>query len=177
MSASAKEPDVDRKLTSADKSHSAVLIAEDDEHMRVLLTGMVRDLGFPRAVEAASIRAALDKLGLCEISLALVDLGLGEEDGLALITALRVHPDRRIREMPIVVVSRTATEARILEAMKAGADGYIAKPFNTLTFHRQVSLAVVKRALSHAPEPRAPQGAILDTIRDAGRDLSLVDID
>lgn len=134
-------------------NNGVALIVEDDEHMRALLASMLRDLGFSRAIEAASAHDALQALASNAIAIALVDLCLAGEDGLSLISAIRAHPSAETRALPIVVVSRAATEASVVAATDAGADGFIAKPLSTATFHRQVSLAFVKRSLT---KPRPP---------------------
>lgn len=153
----------------------AVLVVEDDEHMRALLATMARQLGFQRAVEAASIAEALQRLEYEAIDMALIDLGLGGDDGMALIVAIRAHAREKLRALPIVVVSRSATEARILEAIKAGADGFIAKPLSMASFHRQVSLAFVKRTLSQRLLPEAPRPSPLAAMRS--EPVSFVEID
>ena len=144
-----------------------------------LLTSMVWRLGFEGIAKAHSTQEALDILEFDAIGLALVDLGLGDEDGGTLISAMREHKRECIRSLPIVVVSQTTTRTRILEAIKAGADGFIAKPLSFEAFYRLVSLAAVKRALPPRPAPapeRRPQD-ILDAVRAMSSDADILEID
>lgn len=125
------------------------LIVEDDEHMRALLASMVRELGFTHIVCASVVAQARQALACNDIGLALVDLCLGAEDGCDLIQFIR-NTERDRARLPIVVVSHAATQSRILAALDAGADGFIAKPLSIATFQRQVALARSKSARSKA---------------------------
>jgi two-component system KDP operon response regulator KdpE len=91
--------------------------------------------------------------------LAIVDLGLPDIDGVEVI--------RRIRKwspMPIVVLSARAREQAKVEALDAGADDYVTKPFGVGEL-----LARVRAALRHAA--RAPSGKELLVLGDASIDL------
>lgn len=158
----------------ANKRLGAVLIVEDDEHMRALLASMARQLGFNNVAEAASVAVALHVLQYGLFDAALIDLGLGGDDGMALIAAIRTHTRDQVRNLPVVVVSRSATEVRIREAVLAGADGFIAKPLSTASFHRQVSLACVKRTLSQSEPPPVARPSALEAMRAPA---CVVDID
>jgi two-component system, chemotaxis family, chemotaxis protein CheY len=133
----------------------AALVVEDDEHVRALIASLARQFGFERVVEVATLGEALDRLDLDPFALALIDLALGAEDGGQLIYAIRTHQRLRVRSLPVVVVSRCTDEGRVLGALKAGADGFVAKPITIASFCRQVSTAMAKRA----DPSRAGQGA------------------
>jgi len=80
-------------------------------------------------------------------SMILLDVMMPEIDGLTLLRWLREHSDQT--RIPIHVVSAKSTPADQKAALKAGADGFLAKPF-TFDELRQVILA-------HLPLP--PQGS------------------
>ncbi len=91
-------------------------------------------------------RGAIDA-GTLKPDLAIVDLGLPDIDGVEVI--------RRIRKwspMPIIVLSARAREQSKVEALDAGADDYVTKPFGVGEL-----LARVRVALRHAV--RAPSGS------------------
>ena len=100
-----------------------VLVVEDEPEIRRLLQSSLAAEGF-RVVESASgERGAIDA-GSQKPDLAIVDLGLPDMDGVELI--------RRIRgwsAMPILVLTARAQERSKIEALDAGADDYITKPF------------------------------------------------
>jgi two-component system KDP operon response regulator KdpE len=100
-----------------------VLVVEDD---RSLVRALARNLnvrGYKVDVAtdgATAVMRAADK----KPDLVIVDLGLPELDGLEVIRSLRGWA-----EMPIIVLSARGSEADKIQALDAGADDYVAKPF------------------------------------------------
>lgn len=99
-----------------------VLVVEDDDHLRIMLTVA---LGEHHTVTTASSgHQAFEIASQSELDLVLLDLGLPDIDGSALIPMLR-----SITRAPIIVISARGTEAQKIEALDAGADDYVTKPF------------------------------------------------
>jgi len=118
---------------------ASVLVVEDEPEIRRILRGALESEGY-RVVEAASGRRGSLDAGSHKPDLAIVDLGLPDFDGVEVI--------RRIREwspMPIVVLSARIQERSKIEALDAGADDYVTKPFGVGEL-----LARVRVALRHA---------------------------
>jgi two-component system KDP operon response regulator KdpE len=100
-----------------------VLVVEDEPEIRRLLQSSLAAEGY-RVVEAASgERGAIDA-GSQKPDLAIVDLGLPDVDGVELIRRIRVWS-----AMPILVLTARAQERSKIEALDAGADDYVTKPF------------------------------------------------
>lgn len=98
----------------------AVLIVEDDEAIgSQLAKGLARAGCTPRVVRTGA--AALADTGA---GLLLLDLGLPDIDGVALCRRVR-----RRSAVPIIVVTARGAQADRVEALDAGADDYIVKPF------------------------------------------------
>jgi DNA-binding response OmpR family regulator len=99
-----------------------VLIVEDEAGVRdALERGLVRN-GF----EPTAVAAAADALRSEEHDIALIDLGLPDRDGVELCRELRGrHPER-----PIIVVTGRHDELDVVDALDAGADDYVTKPFS-----------------------------------------------
>ncbi len=124
-----------------------VLVVEDEPQMRRFIRASLTAQGL-RVVEAASASEA----GLAATShnpeLVLLDLGLPDEDGLVVV--------RRLREWcvaPIIVISARGREADKVEALDAGADDYLTKPFGVqeLLARLRVALRHVERRGTNAP--------------------------
>lgn len=101
-----------------------VLIIEDDSDVRAALSGA---LAADFDVEAA----ATGQSGVAAVharppALIMVDLGLPDGGGSALVAALRA-----ICAAPIIVISARHQEAEKIAALDAGADDYLTKPFGT----------------------------------------------
>ena len=102
---------------------ATILVIEDEPEIRQLLRSSLGSEGY-RVVESANARRGTIDAGTHKPDLAIVDLGLPDYDGVEVI--------RRIREwssMPIVVLSARAGEKSKIEALDAGADDYVTKPF------------------------------------------------
>jgi two-component system KDP operon response regulator KdpE len=139
-------------------SAPAILIVEDEPEIRRFLRSSLAAEGY-RIVESANGRRGTIDAGSHKPDLAIIDLGLPDFDGLEVI--------RRIREwspMPIVVLSARTQEASKIQALDAGADDYVTKPFGVGEL-----LARVRAALRHAA--RAPSGEPALSLGSAKVDL------
>lgn len=115
-----------------------VLVVEDEPQIRRFLRASFDAEGY-RVVESANGRRGMVDAGSHKPDLAIVDLGLPDVDGIDVI--------RRIREwssMPVIVLSARTQERTKIEALDAGANDYITKPFGVGEL-----LARVRAALRH----------------------------
>ena len=122
-----------------------ILIVEDEPEIRRFLRTAFGVEGY-RVVESATGRRGSIDAGTHKPDLAIVDLALPDVDGIEVI--------RRIREwspMPIIVLSARVQERSKIEALDAGANDYVTKPFGIGEL-----LARVRAALRHAV--RSPSG-------------------
>jgi two-component system KDP operon response regulator KdpE len=116
-----------------------ILVIEDEPEIRRFLRTSLGADGY-RVVEAdTGERGAIDA-GTHKPDLAIVDLGLPDLDGVEVIRRIRAWS-----RMPIVVLSARAREQAKIEALDAGADDYVTKPFGIGEL-----LARVRVALRHS---------------------------
>jgi len=123
----------------------AILIVEDEPEIRRFLRAAFGVEGY-RVVESTTGRRGSIDAGTHKPDLAIVDLALPDVDGIEVI--------RRIRQwspMPIIVLSARVQERSKIEALDAGANDYVTKPFGM-----DELLARVRAALRHAV--RSPSG-------------------
>lgn len=100
-----------------------VLVVEDDRSLVRALVSNLEVRGYEVAVAhdgAEAIRQAADK----RPDLVILDLGLPGIDGLSVLNSLRGWTD-----IPVLVLSARGGEIDKIEALDAGADDYVAKPF------------------------------------------------
>ena len=116
-----------------------VLVVEDEPQMRRFLRASLQSRGFG-LVEAGTAREALALATSHNPEIVLLDLGLPDEDGVALTRKLREWS-----RAAIIVISARGREADKVEALDAGADDYLTKPFGTSEL-----LARIRVALRHA---------------------------
>ena len=117
---------------------ATILVIEDEPEIRQFLRMSLGVEGY-RVAESTTGRRGIIDAGTHKPDLAIVDLGLPDVDGIDVI--------RRVREwssMPIIVLSARAQERAKIEALDAGADDYVTKPFAIGEL-----LARVRAALRH----------------------------
>ncbi|HMJ14910.1 MAG TPA: sigma-54 dependent transcriptional regulator, partial [Polyangiaceae bacterium] len=103
-----------------------VLVVEDERAIQLALRGLLTKEGYDVAV-AGSGQAALVELAEGVFDLVLTDLALGNgPDGLAVLRASK----QARSETPVVLLTAHGNERVAVEAMKAGADDYVPKPFD-----------------------------------------------
>jgi two-component system, OmpR family, KDP operon response regulator KdpE len=140
------------------EARSTILIIEDEPEIRRFLRSSLSAEGY-KVVESANARRGSIDATTHKPDLAIVDLGLPDFDGLEVI--------RRIRQwspMPILVLSARVQERAKIDALDAGADDYVTKPFGIGEL-----LARVRAALRHAV--RIASGKNLVALKDAIIDL------
>ena len=132
-------------------SRHLVLLVEDEPQMRRFLRASLTSHGY-RLLEAATVEEGERLVTADSPDVVLLDLGLPDGDGIALA--------KRIREwsrLPIIVLSARGQEDDKVNALDAGADDYLTKPFSV----REL-LARVRVALRHAAGAAADDHGVIE---------------
>jgi two-component system KDP operon response regulator KdpE len=124
-----------------------LLVCDDDPHIRRTVGLLLRDAGY-QVLATASAGEALDVAAVERPRLAIVDLMLPDHDGVELCRRLREWS-----EMPILVLSAIHDEQKKIEALHAGADDYVTKPFGPGELVARVQAALRRAGHEHG-EPR-----------------------
>lgn len=101
------------------------IVIEDEAQIRHFVRKALEGEGW-QVHEAATVREGVSAAGTRQPDLLIVDLGLPDGDGVALIEDVR-----RWSAVPIIVLSARSDEADKIAALDAGADDYVTKPFGT----------------------------------------------
>ena len=119
---------------------ACILIVDDENNMRRILTAILQDEGHV-VVEAAGAKEAIERISTAQFDLVLTDQKMPDGTGLSVIAAARdADPS-----LPVVMLTAFATVDLAVEAMRQGAFDFIAKPFTP-----DGVLAVVRRAAERA---------------------------
>jgi two-component system chemotaxis response regulator CheY len=106
-----------------------VLIVDDSAAIRKILARVLHQTGLPFNTihEAGDGVQALKLLESIKVQLILLDVNMPNMDGLQLLTELKAHVE--LQAIPVVMVTSEGGEAKVLEALRLGAAGYVRKPF------------------------------------------------
>jgi len=104
-----------------------VLIADDDADHRELLSIALHRLGY-QVVEAQDTSSAARAIAAGGLDAILLDVRMPGGSGVDLCRRLRADP--ATATVPIMFVSADVNGSRILDALHAGADDYLTKPFH-----------------------------------------------
>jgi two-component system OmpR family response regulator len=100
-----------------------ILIVDDEEQIRELLSVYLRKQGF-RVSCAASSQETLESLKQGPVDLVVLDIGLADEDGLKLLGEIKKsRPNLRV----VMLTGMGFVEDLLQEAHQKGADGYVSK--------------------------------------------------
>lgn len=106
-----------------------VMVVEDSQTMRQLITFALKRLPDSNVVEAVDGADALNKLSAGTFDLILADINMPVMDGLKLIGLLRSDP--KYKDIPIIIITTEGAEEDRKRAMKIGATAYLSKPIHT----------------------------------------------
>ncbi|UCE77187.1 MAG: response regulator [Gammaproteobacteria bacterium] len=118
-----------------DRTYSSLLVVDDDDYNRDLLSRCLSREGYTVA-SVNSGRAALEVLEHEVFDLVLLDIKMPDIDGMEVLRRVRANPV--LRELPVMMVTALNDRENVMEAIESGANDYIAKPFDTLLVKSRV---------------------------------------
>lgn len=118
----------------------SILIVEDDKKMIRVFATSLETAGY-RVFDASSGQRAVEEVRTRNPDVVLLDLGLPDIDGLALVPQIRAHTTS-----PIIVVSAREQESDKVKALDAGANDYLTKPFSVPELLARIRVALRSHA-------------------------------
>jgi len=126
-----------------------ILVVEDDERIRTAVIRALRERGHAvtsAATALAGLRQAVEE----RPDLVVLDLGLPDLDGRELLRMLRA-----VSSVPVIVATARDDDESVVQALDAGADDYVLKPFQSAQLEARIR-AVLRRAAGAADAATAP---------------------
>ncbi len=112
------------------------LVVDDFSTMRRIIKNLLHDLGYPHVAEADDGTTALPMLQTGGFDCLITDWNMPGMPGLELIKAVRA--DTRLAKMPVLMLTAEAKREQIVEAVHAGVNGYVIKPFTAETLKEKL---------------------------------------
>ncbi|HEB74153.1 MAG TPA: response regulator [Candidatus Desulfofervidus auxilii] len=113
-----------------------ILVVDDFASMRKIIKGLLKQIGFQNIEEADDGSTALEKLKIGEFDLVICDWNMPEVPGIEVLKAVRNDP--RLKDLPFLMVTAEAKKDNVMEAVKAGVNQYIVKPFTAETLKKKI---------------------------------------
>jgi two-component system KDP operon response regulator KdpE len=132
-----------------DPAGPTVLLIEDEVQIRRFLRASLHGQGY-RLIESETAADGLLQASTRRPDLVILDLGLPDQDGLAVLGQLREWS-----QVPVIVLSARGQERDKVAALDAGADDYVSKPFDVgeLLARMRVALRHAARGAGGTDEP------------------------
>lgn len=137
------------------ENQSTVLIVDDEPSIRISLRTILSGLGFA-VVEAARGEEAVSLVRTAHFDIVLLDINMPGLGGIEVCRAMRKNAPL----LPIVMLTVQGSEDRKVEALDAGADDYITKPFQLRELIARIRAAVRRNRFADEENPQIQIGDV-----------------
>ncbi len=117
-----------------------ILAVDDSPTMRRIIINTLKRAGFTDITEATDGKDALAKMKVDNFNFVITDWNMPEMNGLEFVSNVRKSSE--YKKLPILMVTTRSVKDDIIEAMKAGVNNYIVKPFTPDTLKEKISQTI-----------------------------------
>jgi len=121
-----------------------VLVVDDFATMRKIVRNILKQIGFEHIAEAEDGNAALQMLKSDKYGLVVSDWNMPNMNGIELLKAIRQNP--QLSNLPVLMVTAEGLKENVLEAVKAGVNNYVVKPFTAEVLQEKIEAIFKKLA-------------------------------
>ena len=121
-----------------------ILLVDDSRTIRNIQKNVLSKLGYTDILEAEDGVQALALFDEHSPDLALVDWNMPKMDGITLVRKIRESGNK----IPLIMCTTEAEKSRILEAIKAGVNNYIVKPFTVDSLGEKITQTLEKAGVT-----------------------------
>ncbi len=114
----------------------SVLVVDDSRASREMMRRILSGLGMLQIRMAHCGEAALEAIRIQRPEIVFLDWVMPEMTGIEVLKEIRNEPG--LKNIPVVMVTSCSNRTMVVEALKAGANGYIVKPFNMDTVEQKL---------------------------------------
>ncbi len=113
-----------------------VLVVDDSRTTCEMMIRILSELGMLHLRMAHCGEAALESIRIQRPEIVFLDWVMPLMTGLEVLKEIRKEP--RLKDMPVVMITSYSNSEMVVEALEAGANGYIVKPFNIKTVEQKL---------------------------------------
>jgi class 3 adenylate cyclase/CheY-like chemotaxis protein len=124
---------------------AAILVADDEDSMRHVLSLTLRTLGYSNVTEAQNGAVALSALRDRPFDLLITDMQMPVLDGFGLLREIKEDPF--LRHLPVIVASGMNEMTAIVRSIELGAEDFLPKPVNPTLLRARVSASLERKQL------------------------------
>ena len=126
------------------ESGGSILIVDDDEGNRTMLSRRLQRLGF-QTTAAENGRSALEQLKCARFDLMLLDIQMPELNGYQVLECLKA--DSAFRDIPVIILSASDEIEKVARCIEMGAEDYLPKPFDPVLLQARIGASLEKKRL------------------------------
>lgn len=113
-----------------------VLIVDDSRTMRRIIINTLQKLGYKDCFEASNGREGIEQLAAQQVDIIITDWNMPEMSGVDFTRVVRAN--EQTKHVPVLMITANAAEDDIVEAMRAGVNNYVVKPFTPDTLKEKI---------------------------------------
>ena len=121
-----------------------ILVVDDSSTMRRININTLNKIGYSDYAEAANGREGVEKLAAVPIDMIITDWNMPEMSGVDFIRAVRAND--QTKHLPVIMVTTNAAQEDIVQALDAGVNNYVVKPFTPDTIKERIQAAIAARS-------------------------------
>jgi two-component system chemotaxis response regulator CheY len=114
-----------------------ILVVDDMSTMRRIVKNILKQLGFSNMEEAENGQEALQKLRTEPFGFVVSDWNMPVMPGIEMLRAIRA--DEKLKHIPVLMVTAEAQKENLIEAIQAGVNNYVVKPFTAETMQEKIN--------------------------------------
>jgi two-component system chemotaxis response regulator CheY len=114
-----------------------ILVVDDMSTMRRIVKNILKQLGFSNMEEAENGQEALQKLRAESFGFVVSDWNMPVMPGIEMLRAIRA--DEKLKHIPVLMVTAEAQKENLIEAIQAGVNNYVVKPFTAETMQEKIN--------------------------------------
>ena len=121
-----------------------VMLVDDSKTIRRIQRGILEKLGYTQIEEACDGQDALSRLAAFQPTLILLDWNMPNMDGITFLKTFR----QKNTTTPVIMVTTESEKTRVIEAIRAGVNNYVVKPFTPDMLQKRINETLAKMSVN-----------------------------